>query len=102
MNCLIWNLRGTGALSFPSLVRDLKAYYRLDFLAVLETRCSREASHRRAQRFGFTNMELIDCEGYSGGIWCFWEHNTFSVSVIERHHQYMHFRSQGQVDAHGY
>ncbi|KAK4283181.1 hypothetical protein QN277_000163 [Acacia crassicarpa] len=95
MNVLIWNSRGTGAPSFPALIRDLKAHYRLDFLAILETRCSKEASRRRAQALGFHNMELIDCEGYSGGIWCFWEHSITSVLVIERHRQFMHLQVTG-------
>ncbi|KAK4258548.1 hypothetical protein QN277_004989 [Acacia crassicarpa] len=95
MNFLIWNSRGTGALSFPALVRDLKTHYRLDFIAVLETRCTKEASLSRAQQLGFPNMELIDCEGYSGGIWCLWEHSISSISVIERHHQFMHLQVTG-------
>ncbi|KAI9113388.1 hypothetical protein K1719_015913 [Acacia pycnantha] len=90
-------LIGTGAKSFPPLVRDLKTHYRLDFLAVLETRCSREASQGRAQQLGFPNMELIDGEGYSGGIWCFWEHSIKSISLIERHHQFIHLHVIGST-----
>ncbi|KAI9108637.1 hypothetical protein K1719_020284 [Acacia pycnantha] len=86
------NSRGTGAKSFPALVRDLKTHYRLDFIAILETRCTREVSQGRAQQLGFPNMELIDYEGYSGGIWCLWEHSITSISLIERHHQFIHLQ----------
>ncbi|KAI9081817.1 hypothetical protein K1719_036079 [Acacia pycnantha] len=37
-------------------------------------------------------MELIDCEGYSGGIWCLWEPSIAHISILERHHQFMHLQ----------
>ncbi|KAK4284783.1 hypothetical protein QN277_001566 [Acacia crassicarpa] len=95
MNFLIWNSRGTRAQSFPALVHDLKAHYKLNFVAVLETRCSTKVSHRRASQLGFPNLELIDCEGYSGDIWCLWDSSIISISVIERNHQFMHLQVTG-------
>ncbi|KAI9074998.1 hypothetical protein K1719_043048 [Acacia pycnantha] len=64
MNCLIWNSRGTGAKSFPGLVRDLKIHYQLNFVAILETRCNKETSHGRANQLGFPSMEIIECERF--------------------------------------
>ncbi|KAI9070704.1 hypothetical protein K1719_047332 [Acacia pycnantha] len=46
----------------------------------------------RASQLGFSNMELIDCEGYSGGIWCLWNPSIASISVLERHHQFIHLQ----------
>ncbi|KAI9112213.1 hypothetical protein K1719_016736 [Acacia pycnantha] len=82
MNFMVWNSRGTGARSFPPLIRDLKAHYQLAFVAILETRCSSELSRGRASHLGFSNMELINCEGYSGGIWCLWDHCISLVTVL--------------------
>ncbi|KAK4257610.1 hypothetical protein QN277_007174 [Acacia crassicarpa] len=73
MNYMIWNARGTGARSFSALVRDLKNHYQLDFIAILETMCAKELFAGQARNLGFPHMELIDSEGYSGGIWCFWD-----------------------------
>ncbi|KAI9113418.1 hypothetical protein K1719_015345 [Acacia pycnantha] len=92
VNYMIWNPRGTGARSFPALVRDLKAHYQLDFIAILEMRCKKDLSIGRAKQLGFPYMELMDGEGYSGGIWCLWEHSIGSVSLIERHSQFVHFQ----------
>ncbi|KAK4275816.1 hypothetical protein QN277_018836 [Acacia crassicarpa] len=92
MNYMIWNSRGIGARSFPALIRDLKNHYNLNFVAILETHCSKEDSARRADQLGFSHMELIDSEGYSGGIWCFWEPTISHVAVLEHHHQYMHLK----------
>ncbi|KAI9112778.1 hypothetical protein K1719_016281 [Acacia pycnantha] len=52
----------------------------------------KEASISRANQLGFSHMELMDGEGYSGGIWCFWEPTISHVAVLERHHQYMHLQ----------
>ncbi|KAI9086897.1 hypothetical protein K1719_031058 [Acacia pycnantha] len=90
-------LVGIGAKNFPALVRDLKTHYQLGFLAILETMCTQEASVGKVQQLGFPNMELIQCEGYSGGIWCFWEHSILSVSVLERHHQFVHLLVTGST-----
>ncbi|KAI9113595.1 hypothetical protein K1719_015522 [Acacia pycnantha] len=64
----------------------------LNFLAILETRCTKEISHQRANQLGFPNMELVDCEGYSGGNWCLWDHNITSISLLESHHQFIHLQ----------
>ncbi|KAK4257882.1 hypothetical protein QN277_007413 [Acacia crassicarpa] len=95
MNFLIWNSRGSGAQSFPALVWDLKTHYQLNFITILETRCDKALSQSRANQLGFPNMELVDCEGYSGGIWCLWDHSFTSVSLIERHPQFLHFQVSG-------
>ncbi|KAI9111593.1 hypothetical protein K1719_017283 [Acacia pycnantha] len=84
-----------GAKSFPALVRDLKSHDHLDFIAIMETRCAKESSVVRASQLGFSNMELIDCEGYSGGIWCLWNPSIASISVLERHHQFIHLQVNG-------
>ncbi|KAI9084825.1 hypothetical protein K1719_033231 [Acacia pycnantha] len=52
----------------------------------------KEAALVRAHQLGFSHMELMDCEGYSGGIWCLWESTVSHVAVLERHHQYMHLQ----------
>ncbi|KAK4252840.1 hypothetical protein QN277_010985 [Acacia crassicarpa] len=95
MNYMIWNSRGTRAQSFLALVRDLKSQYHLDFIAVLEIRCAKTASTGRASQLGFSNMEIIDCEGYSGGIYCLWEPSISHVTILEQHHQYMHILITG-------
>ncbi|KAI9125946.1 hypothetical protein K1719_003364 [Acacia pycnantha] len=74
-------LIGTGAVSFPALVRDLKSHYKLNFIALLETRCSKEVSHGRASKLGFPIMELIDCEGsWSSDI--AWPHNMSQFTTV--------------------
>ncbi|KAI9121850.1 hypothetical protein K1719_007240 [Acacia pycnantha] len=88
---------GTGAKSFPALVRELKNHYKLDFIAIVETMCSKEMSVARANQLGFPHMELVDCEGYSGGIWCLWDHSISAITILERHHQFIHLQISGEA-----
>ncbi|KAK4265131.1 hypothetical protein QN277_026221 [Acacia crassicarpa] len=91
MNVMIWNSRGIGSKSFPSLVRELKQYYKLDFLAILETRSDMIKTERRIRSLGFNNYSFIAAKGYSGGIWCLWEQGSRKVEVVEQQKQFIHF-----------
>ena len=33
----------------------------------------------------------MDCEGYSGGIWCLWDDTIVNMALLERNHQFLHF-----------
>ncbi|KAK4284543.1 hypothetical protein QN277_001360 [Acacia crassicarpa] len=100
MNYMIWNSCGTDAHSFPALIRDLKNHYKLNFIAILETRCAQQMAPIRAQQLGFGNMEIVDCEGYSGGTWCLWDDSIGEVFLVERNNQFVHFqitRTEGVI-----
>ncbi|KAK4258437.1 hypothetical protein QN277_004888 [Acacia crassicarpa] len=66
-------------------------------MAILETRCSPQMAQAKAQVLGFLNMELTDCEGYSGGIWCLWDDSISLVTLVERNFQFMHFHITSTV-----
>ena len=90
MNYMIWNSRGTGLKSFPSLVREIKKQYKLDFLAILETRANASKTERIIRQLGFSKFTFSAAEGYSGGIWCLWEEGSLTIEVIDRQKQFMH------------
>ena len=92
MNYMIWNSRGTGSQSFPSLVRELKKYYKLDFLAIFETRSNAVKADRRIRQLGFSKYSFTAADGYSGGIWCLWEEVSMRVEVMKQHKQFMHLQ----------
>ncbi|XP_028768574.1 uncharacterized protein LOC114726176 [Neltuma alba] len=87
---MIWNSRGTGAKSFPSLIKDLKKHFVLDFLALVETRSDKQKTEKRIGGIGFHDYTFIEAEGYSEGIWCLWNAGVRKVEVIERHRQFLH------------
>lgn len=72
MNYMIWNSRCTSSKFFPSLVREIKNHYNMDFLALLDTRLDENKTQKIISQLGFQDHSFILVEGYSGGIWCLW------------------------------
>ncbi|KAF7831804.1 RNA-directed DNA polymerase [Senna tora] len=91
MNCIVWNFRGTGAKSFPGLIRDLKRRFHVDFLALVETRQEGFSAQRIMDKFGFDNREIVEAVGFSGGIWCLWRNVGSRIRVVQKHNQFIHF-----------
>ncbi|XP_028751289.1 uncharacterized protein LOC114711105 [Neltuma alba] len=87
---LFWNSRGTGSKSFPGLIGELCKKHKLDFLAILETRTGGEKARRIAKRLGFTNFEIVDAQGYSGGIWVLWNDDSWKFEILGTHDQFVH------------
>lgn len=94
MNFMIWNSRGTGSKAFPGLIRDLKNRFKLDFLALVETRQSGNSADEIGKKFGFDRHERVEATGYAGGIWCFWRNDKLVVQVVGKHNQFIHLRMQ--------
>ncbi|KAF7831717.1 ribonuclease H [Senna tora] len=92
MNMLVWNCRGTGMRSFPSLMKDLCRKHKFDFLALVETRQSGLNAELICRKLGFLNWSREEAEGYSGGIWCFWDQVKFQVQRVDYGKQFMNLR----------
>ncbi|KAI9119274.1 hypothetical protein K1719_009949 [Acacia pycnantha] len=81
-----------GSKSFPSLVRELKKHYKLDFLDILETRSDEMKTNQCISKMGFSNYSCTAAEGYSEGIWVLWEDGALKIEVVEKHKKFMHLR----------
>ncbi|KAI9077809.1 hypothetical protein K1719_040295 [Acacia pycnantha] len=92
MNCLFWNVRGAGARSFPSLIRGLVRSFDINFVALFETRCGGDKAQRIAGMMGFSNIKIIDADGFKGGIWCLWSDKFRQVDVLCSTNQFVHVR----------
>ncbi|KAF7831789.1 putative ribonuclease H protein At1g65750 family [Senna tora] len=95
MNYIIWNSRGTGAKTFPGLVRDIKHRHDLDFLALVETRQSGDKACSIIKKFGFDGSERVDATGFMGGIWCLWRKDRTHIDVLFKHPQLIHIGKEG-------
>ncbi|KAF7819384.1 Non-LTR retroelement reverse transcriptase [Senna tora] len=99
MNCIFWNSRGTGAKSFPGLIRDLSQRYKVDIFCISETRQSGEKVEAILNKLGFDRWEKTDANGYSGGLWVLWKSGKVKVDVVEKHNQYIHVKvSNGSME----
>ena len=92
MNLLIWNSRGTGSQSFPNLIHELRKFHCLDFVALLETRCSGDNAKRIINKLGFKHSAIVEADGFKGGIWCMWSDKLANLEVVEKNAQFIHFK----------
>lgn len=69
INICCWNSRGACAKTFPRLCRELCRIFCIDFLIILEPRCSGDKADGIMKRMGFDNNWRMEAQGYSGGIW---------------------------------
>ncbi|XP_028773913.1 uncharacterized protein LOC114730965 [Neltuma alba] len=87
---LFWNCRGTGSKALPGLIKEIKKRYRVDFLALFETKCGGPKATRRCQKLGFDKFDTVDAIGYRGGLWFAWNEGKFSATIIKKADQYIH------------
>ena len=92
MNCLVSNSRGTGVPSFPRLLREMISMYKVDFIALLETRCSGRKSSEIVSKLGLKYSDRVDAEGFKGGIWILWSDKLKSVEVLTKHSRFIHLK----------
>ncbi|KAF7826983.1 uncharacterized protein G2W53_018147 [Senna tora] len=91
--------RGTGALSFPGLVKDLKRQFHLEGIFILETRQSGISADRIIGKCGFDFHERVAAEGFVGGIWGLWDAGRTGITVLLKHRQFMHLRIGNRSDS---
>ncbi|KAK4281973.1 hypothetical protein QN277_013410 [Acacia crassicarpa] len=96
MNYLLWNVRGAGARSLPSLIRGIVRSFEVDFVALFETRCSGLKAQQIATSMGFPHFKIVDADGFKGGIWCLWSDRYRHVEVLESTNQYVHVQFTSQ------
>lgn len=89
MECVVWNCRGVGGRSFSRLLLDLKHQYGFKFLALLETRQNSARAISVSCRLGFDYSNFVEAQGFSGGIWCFWE-SSINFTVLTSNSQFVH------------
>ncbi|KAF7839049.1 RNA-directed DNA polymerase [Senna tora] len=82
----------TRSKTFLGLVRDLKHRHNIDFVALVETRQSGDKASEIIKKLGFDGLERVHAVGFVGGIWCLWRKDRVSVSVLLKHHQFMHLK----------
>lgn len=80
VNCLIWNCRGAGGKSFTSLIKDYLRIYNLHFVAILEPCISGDKAKKVIERIGLDGVAKVDAMGFSGGLWCLWNHLRLHIT----------------------
>lgn len=92
MNIITWNCRGVGRKSFPGLVKDLRMKYDDCLFILLETHVSGNRGQAIINRVGFSGLIISDAQGHSGGIWCLWDEDFWSVTTVHISRKLVHLK----------
>lgn len=90
MNFIVWNCRGTAAIGFAGLVKDLRRNYSSSMIALLETHTSGAHANKIIKRIGFQNKFIQEAQGQSGGSWLLWDPKVWNIKVISSTRQMIH------------
>lgn len=90
MKLISWNCRGIGNPRFLRHVINMCRQFRPDVLVLLETRANSAYASRLPESLGFQNHFRVPSEGFSGGIWVFWNKTSSHLSVIASDSQTVH------------
>nr|XP_011470317.1 PREDICTED: uncharacterized protein LOC105353179 [Fragaria vesca subsp. vesca] len=80
---LFWNARGAGSEKFRSAVHDLVKMNNVDILFICEPRIQFMGAKKCLLSLGFTDFEVREAAGFSGGIWLLWNKNKVTVEFVD-------------------
>lgn len=80
-NILFWNATGAGSNGFKAVVLDLIKLNSVDFLFICESRVQFSKVEDHFQKIGFNTIEVVEANGFSGGLWTMWNSNKIKISV---------------------
>lgn len=86
-NILFWNARGAGNDKFKYTVKDLVKMHSLDILIICEPKVQFKNSKKYLLHLGFTDYEVMEARGFSGGIWLLWNNSKVKVDYVDSNAQ---------------
>ena len=72
MDILCWNARGASSTKFKVNMMELIKIHSIDVLFVCEPRIGGDKALKMVKSLGFSNFEVVDPIGFSGGLWLLW------------------------------
>ena len=84
---LFWNARGAGSDKFRSAVHDLVKMNSVDILIICEPKVQFKSAKNCLLSLGFTDYEVREAAGFSGGIWLLWNKNRVTVDFVDANFQ---------------
>ncbi|KAA3472035.1 reverse transcriptase [Gossypium australe] len=70
--------------------RDLTKKYKPLIVAIIEPHVSSSKAKLAFSRINLKGRHFIEAEGFSGGIWLFWNTDEVHVSILKSHAQFIH------------
>ncbi|KAA3472428.1 reverse transcriptase [Gossypium australe] len=72
--------------------RDLIKRHKPLIFVILETRVSPSRAKLVHSRVSLRGRHTVEAEGFSGGIWFFWDSDIIQVTILKSHAQFIHAR----------
>ncbi|BFG33690.1 hypothetical protein CerSpe_199640 [Prunus speciosa] len=82
MNILCWNVRGAACANFKATMLELIKSQHMDILFLCEPRISGKKALSVVKSLGFPCYEIVEANGFSGGLWLLWNDAKVCVDVI--------------------
>ncbi|XP_031402735.1 uncharacterized protein LOC116212324 [Punica granatum] len=92
MRVLCWNCRGAGSSRFVRVMKEMIRDHRPNIVVIVEPRISGAKADAVCRKFSDYSVERVEAQGFSGGIWVWWQPNVVQVTVHDRHEQALHCR----------
>ncbi|KAL2898046.1 putative RNA-directed DNA polymerase from transposon X-element [Bienertia sinuspersici] len=89
VSCMVWNVQGTGDRAFLAVLKEIIRTHQPNVLALVETHMGGDHAVRMASILGYNGHVRVDAQGFSGGIWVYWNKNIVTVEPIRQHEQYI-------------
>ncbi|KAA3481886.1 reverse transcriptase [Gossypium australe] len=87
-NIIAWNCCGAGNPSFRMRFRELIKKHKPLIVAILETRVPSSKAKLAYSRVNLRGRHFVEAEGFSGGIWLFWDTDAVQVTILKSHAQF--------------
>ncbi|GLT52768.1 hypothetical protein SLA2020_260880 [Shorea laevis] len=93
-----WNCRGATNNDFKRSVMDIKREHNPGIFVIMETKLAGNRAAEVAQSLEYPKWEIVDADGFAGGIWLLWDDSRFTIDILNKGSQVIH--SLVQVKTH--
>ncbi|XP_010687131.1 uncharacterized protein LOC104901277 [Beta vulgaris subsp. vulgaris] len=84
---LVWNVQGVG--NKVPVIRELVRINKPSVVVLVETHMSGDQAQKICDKIGFSGQQRVEAQGFSGGIWLFWDISLVSVTSYGSHSQHL-------------
>ncbi|CAL8105061.1 unnamed protein product [Prunus armeniaca] len=75
-------VEGAACTKFKTTVMNLSHTHHMDILFICEPRISGGKAIDVVKSLGFSNYEIVDANGFSGGLWLLWNASKVTVDIV--------------------
>ncbi|GLT63529.1 hypothetical protein SLA2020_360880 [Shorea laevis] len=90
MKVMSWNCHDMVNNDFKCFVMDIKREHNIGIFVIMETKLARNRVVEVGQSLRYPKWELVDTDGFAGGIWLLWDNTHFTIDILNKGSQVIH------------